>query len=57
MREETFLQRILLKILKKVGIIKEFEVDNSEMCQRAVSSSVCPNACEICAWNNEVYKK
>lgn len=57
MREDTFLQRILLKIFKKVGIIKEFEVDNSEMCQRAVSSGVCPNACEICAWNNEVYKK
>lgn len=46
-----------MKILKKVGIIKEFEVDNSEMCQRAVSSGVCPNSCEICAWNNEVYKK
>lgn len=57
MKEQAFLQRILLKILKKVGIIKELEVDNSEMCQRAVSSGVCPNACEICAWGNEVYEK
>lgn len=57
MREQTFLQRIFMKTLKKVGIIKEFEVDNSEMCQRAVSSGVCPNSCEICAWGNEVYEK
>lgn len=57
MREQTFLQRIFMKILKKVGIIKEFEVDNSEMCQRAVSSGVCPNACEICAWGSKVYEK
>lgn len=57
MQEQTFLQRILLKILKKVGIIKEFEVDNSEMCQRAVSSGVCPNSCEICAWGSKVYEK
>lgn len=56
MREDTFLQRILLKIFKKVGIIKEFEVDNSEMCQREVSSGVCPNACEICAWEMKFTK-
>lgn len=53
MKEQTFLQRILLKILKKLGLIKEFEVDKSDMCKRAIDSGVCPNACEICAWNSE----
>lgn len=52
MNKETFPQRILRKILKKLGIIKEYEVDKDEMCRKAVSSGVCPNACEICAWNS-----
>lgn len=52
MKEQTFIQRILLKILKKLGLIKEFEVDKADMCERAVESGVCPNACEICAWNS-----
>lgn len=53
MKEQTFMQRILLKILKKLGLIKEFEVDKADMCKRAVNSGVCPNTCEICAWNSE----
>lgn len=57
MKEQTFLQRILLKILKKFGLVEEFEIDKSEMCRRAVSSGVCPNACEICAWGSKVYEK
>lgn len=57
MKEQTFLQRFLLKILKKLGLIEEYEVDKSEMCWRAVSSGVCPNACEKCAWNTEIYRR
>lgn len=53
MEKQTFLQRILLKILKKLGLIKEFEVGKADMCKRAIDSVVCPNACEICAWNSE----
>lgn len=53
MKEQTFLQRVLLKILNKLGLIKEFEVDKAVMCKRAVDSGVCPNSCEICAWNSE----
>lgn len=51
MKEQTFLQGILLKILKKLGLVKEFEVDKADMCKRAVDSGVCPNSCEVCAWN------
>lgn len=51
MNKETFMQRFLTKILKKLGLIKEYEVDRAEMCRKAVDSGVCPNACEICAWN------
>lgn len=53
MKEQTVFHRILLKILKKLGLIKEFEIDKSEMCKRAVDSGVCPKSCEICAWNIE----
>ena len=53
MKEQTFLQRILLKILKKIGLVKEFEVDKANMCKRAVESGVCPKTCEICAWNEK----
>lgn len=57
MKEQTFLQKILLKILKKLGLVEEFEIGKAEMYQRAVSSGVCPNACEICAWGSKVYEK
>lgn len=53
MKEQTFLQRILLKILKKLGLIKEFDIDKADMCKRAVDSGMCSNACENCAWNSE----
>ena len=51
MREESFLQRLFLKILKALGVVKTYEVDKAEMCKRAVESGVCPKACECCAWN------
>lgn len=34
MKEQTVFHRILLKILKKLGLIKEFEIDKSEMCKK-----------------------
>lgn len=52
MREQTFWQKILLKALKKFGLIQEFEVDKDDMCKRAVDSGVCPHSCENCAWNS-----
>lgn len=52
MKEQTFIQRILFKLFKKLGLIKEFEVDKADMCKRAVESGVCPKSCEICAWNS-----
>ena len=51
MGKQTFLQRILLKILKKLGLIKEFDVSKAGMCKKAVESGVCPKSCEICARN------
>lgn len=51
MNKETWLQRLFTRLFKKLGIIKEFEVDKAEMCRKAIVSGVCPNACEICAWN------
>lgn len=53
MREQTVIQRILLKVLKKIGLIKESDVGKADMCKKAVNSGVCPNSCECCAWNSE----
>ena len=53
MNKITFLERIITRFLKRIGLIKEYEVDKAEMCRRAVASGVCPHTCEICAWNSE----
>lgn len=50
MKKETW----FIRLLKILGILKPKENDiksKQEMCLRAVASGVCPNACEICAWN------
>ncbi len=52
MIKENFLIKILKKLGKKLGIIKEYEIDKSMMCERAINSHVCPENCKICAWNN-----
>lgn len=57
MNKETFLQRILTKMLKKLGLIREYEVDKAEMCRRAVESSVCPKTCESCAELSNIRKR
>lgn len=52
MREETLLQRIIVRFFKRIGLIKEYEVDKTEMCRRATASGVCPKFCEACIWND-----
>lgn len=52
MGEKTFLKRIFLKLLKKSGSISEFKVDKALMCRKSVTSGVCPNDCERCAWSS-----
>ena len=42
------------KILRKLGIIKDYEEDirtRMEMCKRAIKANVCPEDCDICAWD------
>ena len=55
MKEESKIYRLLIKILKKIGIIIEEEVDKSVMCKKAVEG-VCQNNCE-CAWSIGVTKQ
>ena len=54
MRQESWFKRLL----RKLGLIKESKFDEQksnelkrEMCGRSIQSGVCPEACEICAWN------
>ena len=37
------------RLLKWLGLIKEYEVSKKEMCKRA--KSVCNRNCETCAWH------
>ena len=54
MRQESWFKRLL----RKLRIIKEPDFDEQEsnklkreMCSRSIQSGVCPEVCEICAWN------
>ena len=58
MRPENWFKRLL----RKLGLIKEHKIDEQksnelkrelkrEMCGRSIYSGVCPEDCEICAWN------
>ena len=38
------------RLLKKIGLIKTYEVSKKEMCMRAVKAGVCPGCCFKCAW-------
>ena len=45
---------LFYKILRKLGIIKDYEEDirtRMEMCERARKAKVCPEDCDICAWD------
>ena len=36
------------KLLKHIGLIKEYEINKKEMCENA--KSICNKDCENCAW-------
>lgn len=38
-----------IKLLKRIGIIKTYEISKGEMCKKA--QSVCGHNCDSCAWN------
>ena len=38
----------LIRFLKRIGLIKEYEVSKSEMCKKA--QSICKHNCDNCAW-------
>ena len=45
---------LIHKILRKLGFIKDIEDDRElkmEMCKRAIKANVCPEDCDICAWD------
>ena len=47
MKEESWLYRLL----KRIGLIKTYEVGKKEMCERA--KSICSKNCDSCAWYEE----
>ena len=50
MRKESLIH----KILRKLGFIRDIEDDRElkmEMCKRAIRANVCPEDCDICAWD------
>ena len=44
-------ENIFFRILKRLGIITEFEVSKEDMCKQA--QSICNHECEHCAWQTE----
>lgn len=55
MKKETLLHKIIIKILSIFGIIERKKVSKKEMCEMAIKSNVCPNRCDICAWNENYH--
>lgn len=47
MKEESWLYRLL----KRIGLIKTYEVSKKEMCEK--SKFICSKNCESCAWYEE----
>ena len=41
-------ENLLIRILKRIGIIVEVEVSKEEMCKQA--QSMCNHDCDNCAW-------
>lgn len=49
-------ESLIHKILRKLGFIKDFEDDRKlkmEMCEKARKANVCPEDCDICAWDTK----
>lgn len=54
MKEEN----IIIRFLKKLGIIKEKEISKEEsdlvrrkLCNAAIDNNLCRKSCNMCAWN------
>ena len=45
MREK---ESLFIRLLKKIGLIKEVEISKKQMCKNA--QSICNHNCECCAW-------
>lgn len=41
-------ESLFIRLLKKIGLIKEVEIDKNAMCKNA--QSVCNHNCECCIW-------
>ena len=44
-------ENLLTRILKRLGLIVEYEVSKEDMCKQA--QSICNHDCEHCAWQTE----
>ena len=44
MKEENW----FFRFLRKIGIIKTYEISKSEMCEKA--KNICSKNCDCCAW-------
>ena len=48
-------ESLIHKILMKLGFIKDIEDRKlkMEMCERAIKANVCPEDCDMCAWDTK----
>lgn len=44
---------LLKKESEKELKAKENQRSKAEMCKKTITAGLCPNACEICAWNSK----
>ena len=55
-RNDMKKESLIHKILRKLGFIKDIEDDRKlkmEMCKRAIKANVCPEDCDMCAWDTK----
>lgn len=54
MQKENFIQRLIRKILTKLGILKTVRISKIDMCENAKKSGICNGiSCSSCAWNTK----
>ncbi len=51
MKRKNIFIRFFEWLLKKLGIIKTYEISKEEMCKNA--RNICNKNCKMCAWNTE----
>ena len=44
-------ENLLIRILKRLGLIVEYKVSKEDMCKQA--QSICNHDCDHCAWQTE----